>query len=117
MNRQTLLIGFIFAIMLLTVSACGGTKLLDIEKTSNALNLSETQHNVVRSKVQQIEEIVEDYELEKETLAAGFAERRNQMRRGGDFGGRGSGGGVAVFRIRRRRSINSTQLSKNRLAP
>ena len=72
---------FIFAIMLLTVSACGGTKLLDIEKTSNALNLSETQHNVVRSKVQQIEEIVEDYELEKETLAAGFAERRNQMRR------------------------------------
>ena len=93
MNRQTLLIGFIFAIMLLTVSACGGTKLLDIEKTSNTLNLSETQRNVVQSKVQQIEEIVEDYELEKETLAAGFAERRNQMRRGGDFGGRGSGGG------------------------
>ena len=92
MNRQTLLIGFIFAIMLLTVSACGGTKLLDIKKTSNALNLSETQHNVVRSKVQQIEEIVEDYELEKETLAAGFAERRNQMRSAGDFGGRGSGG-------------------------
>ena len=46
MNRQTLLIGFIFAIMLLTVSACGGTKLLDIEKTANTLNLSETQRNV-----------------------------------------------------------------------
>ena len=92
MNRQTLLIGFIFAIMLLTVSACGGTKLLDIEKTANTLNLSETQRNVVRSKVQQIDEIVEDYELEKETLEAGFAERRNQMRRGGDFGGRGGGG-------------------------
>ena len=92
MNRQTLLIGFIFAIMLLTVSACGGTKLLDIEQTSNALNLSETQRKVVQSKVQQIEEIVEDYELEKETLEAGFAERRNQMRRGGGLGGRGSGG-------------------------
>ena len=92
MNRQTLLNGFIFAIMLLTVSACGGTKLLDIEKTANTLNLSETQRNVVWSKVQQIEEIVEDYELEKETLEAGFAERRNQMRRGGDFGGRGTDG-------------------------
>ena len=92
MNRQTLLNGFIFAIMLLTVSACGGTKLLDIEKTANTLNLSETQRNVMWSKVQQIDEIVEDYELEKETLEAGFAERRNQMRRGGDFGGRGSGG-------------------------
>ena len=92
MNRQTLLNGFIFAIMLLTVSACGGTKLLDIEKTANTLNLSETQRNVVWSKVQQIDEIVEDYELEKETLEAGFAERRNQMRRGGDFGGRGSDG-------------------------
>ena len=92
MNRQTLLNGFIFVIMIFTISACGGTKLLDIEKTSNALNLSESQRNVVQSKVQQIEEIVEDYELEKQTLEAGFAERRNQMRSGGGFGGRGSGG-------------------------
>ncbi len=92
MNLQTLLNGFICTIMIFTISACGGTKLLDIEKTSNALNLSETQRNVVRSKVQQIEGIVQDYELEKETLEAGFAERRNQMRSGGGFGGRGSDG-------------------------
>ena len=92
MNRQALLNGFIFSTMLLVISACGGTKLLDIESTSNTLNLSETQRNVVRSKVQQIEEIVEDYELEKEALETGFADRRNQRRNGGDFGGRGSGG-------------------------
>ena len=92
MNRQTLLNGFIFVIMIFAISACGGTKLLDIEKTSSVLNLSETQCRVVQSKVQQIEGIVEDYELEKETLEAGFAERRNQMRGGGSFGGRGSGG-------------------------
>ena len=92
MNLQTSLNGLMCLIMILAISACGGTKLLDIEKTSNALNLSETQRKVVQSKVQRIEEIVEDYELEKETLEAGFAERRNQMRSGGDFGGRGRGG-------------------------
>lgn len=92
MNLQTLRNGFIFVIMILIISACGGTKLLDIEKTSNVLNLSETQRTVVQSKIQQIDEIVEDYELEKETLEAGFAERRNQMRSSGAFGGRGRAG-------------------------
>ena len=91
MNRQALL-NFILATMMLIISACGGTKLLDIENTSNALNLSETQHDVVESKVQQIKEIVEDYELEKETLEASFVERRNQMRGSRGFGGRGRGG-------------------------
>ena len=92
MNLQTPFNGLMFLIMILAISACGGTKLLDIEKTSNALHLSETQRKAVQSKVQQIEEIVEDYELEKETLEAGFAERRNQMRSGGGFGGRGRSG-------------------------
>ena len=92
MNLQTLLSGFICIIMIFAISACGGTKLLNIEKTSSALNLSETQRRVVQSKVQRIDEIIEDYELEKETLEAGFAERRNQMRGGSGFGGRGSGG-------------------------
>ena len=92
MNLQTLFSGFIFVIMIFAISACGGTKLLDIEKTSSVLNLSETQRRVVQSKVQQIDEIVEDYKLEKETLEAGLAERRNQMRSGSGFGGRGSGG-------------------------
>ncbi len=89
MNSQTSLNGLIFVIIILSISACGSAKLLDIKKTSSVLNLSETQRRVVQSKVQQIEEIVEDYELEKETLEAGFAERRNQMRSGGAVGGRG----------------------------
>lgn len=91
MNSQTALNGLILIIIIFAVSACGSTKLLDIEKTSSVLNLSETQRRAVQSKVQQIEEIVEDYELEKETLEAGFAERRNQIS-GGGFGGRGRGG-------------------------
>ena len=88
MNLQTLSSGFIFVIMIFAISACGGTKLFDIEKTSSVLNLSETQRRVVQSKIQQIDEIVEDYELERETLEAGFADRRNQMRSSGGFGGR-----------------------------
>jgi peptidoglycan hydrolase CwlO-like protein len=92
MRRQTLLNWLIFLVMIFVISACGGTKLLDIEETSSVLDLSETQRRVVQSKVQQIEEIVEDYELEKETLEAEFAERRNQMRSGSSFGGRGRGG-------------------------
>lgn len=92
MNLQALFNGFIFLIMILIISACGGTKLLDIKKTSNVLNLSEAQRRVVQSKIQQIDEIVEDYELEKETLEAGFAERRNQMRSSGGLGDRRRGG-------------------------
>ena len=92
MSRQTLLNGLIFLVMIFVISACGGTKLLDIEETSSVLDLSETQRRVVQSKVQQIDEIVEDYELEKETLEAGFAERRNQMRSSGVIGGRGRSG-------------------------
>ena len=92
MNFQTLHSGPILAIMILIMSACGSTKLLDIEKTSNTLNLSEVQHDVVLSKVQQIEEIVEDYELEKTTLVSEFAEARNRMRGSGGFEGRGGSG-------------------------
>ena len=94
MKLQTLHSGFIFAIMILTISACGSPKLLDIEKTSKTLNLSEIQRNMVRSKVQQIERIVEDYELEKKTLESELAEMRNRMRSGGRrFGGGGGGFG------------------------
>ena len=92
MSRQTLLNGLIFLVMIFVISACGGTKLLNIEETSSVLDLSETQRRVVQSKVQQIDEIVEDYELEKETLEAGFAERRNQMRSSGAIGSRGRSG-------------------------
>ena len=97
MKLQTLHSGFIFAIMILTISACGSPKLLDIEKTSKTLNLSEIQRNMVRSKVQQIERIVEDYELEKKTLESELAEMRNRMRGGGGFGGRRGGGMRSSF--------------------
>ena len=115
MNRQALLNGFIFVTMLLIISACGGTKLLDIEKTANTLNLSEMQRNVMRFKVQQIEEIVEDYELEKETLEAGVAERRNQMRGGVGFSGRGSGGTRGGFQNRRQEFYKQREIFQKQI--
>ena len=47
---------------------------------------------MARAKIQQIEKIVEDYELEKEALEFELTEMRNQMR-GAGFGGRGRFGG------------------------
>ena len=83
-------IGLTFAITIFAVSGCGSTKLLDIEKTSKTLQLSANQREVAHAKIQQIEKIVEDYELEKETLESELTEMRNQMRRGAaGFGGHG----------------------------
>ena len=118
MNLQTLFSGFIFVIMIFVISACGGTKLLDIEKTSSVLNLSDTQRRVVQSKVQQIDEIVEDYELEKETLESRVRKKTEsdaEQWRGSEVVDEARC--VAVLKVRCRRSINSAQLSKNRLIP
>ena len=86
--------GFTVAMAIFVVSGCGSTKLLDIEKTSKTLQFSAEQREVARTKIQQIEKIVEDYELEKKTLESELTEIRNQMRGGGTrFGGRGRFGG------------------------
>ncbi len=87
-------IGLTFAITIFAVSGCGSTKLLDIEKTSKTLQLSVNQREVAHAKIQQIEKIVEDYELEKKTLESELTERRNQMRGGAaGFGGGARFGG------------------------
>ena len=64
-------IGLTFAITIFAVSGCGSTKLLDIEKTSKTLQLSVNQREVAHAKIQQIEKIVEDYELEKKNVGIG----------------------------------------------
>ena len=58
------------------------------------MHLSVNQREVARAKIQQIEKIVEDYELEKKTLESELMEMRNQMRGGAaGFSGRGRFGG------------------------
>jgi hypothetical protein len=89
LKLQTLYTRLMSTIVILAMSACGSTKLLDIDKTAKTLQLSEVQRNVVQSKVEQIEQIVEDYELDRETLKSEMA----QMRATGGFGGRSGGFG------------------------
>lgn len=94
MTFRKLQLGITFTIAILAVYGCGSTKLLDIEKTSKTLKLSANQREIARITIQQIEKIVEDYELEKETLETELSELRNQMRGGGGrFGGSGKLGG------------------------
>lgn len=91
MRCQNWLKAAALTVLTVSMSACGSTKLLDIKKTSDALNLSAHQHAVARLKIQKIQELVEDYELEKQTLESELKERRNRMRSGGFS--RGAGGG------------------------
>lgn len=80
----------LLTILAVLMSACGSTKLLDLEKTSDELSLSSHQRTVARLKIEKIKELVEDYELEKQTLESELKERRSRMRSGGFS--RGAGG-------------------------
>ena len=81
----------IVTILAILVSACASTKLLDLEKTSDTLSLSAHQRTIARLKIEKIKELVDDYELEKQTFQSELKERRSRMR-GGGFG-RGTDGG------------------------
>lgn len=80
---QNWLMAMSLAILAISMSACGSTKLLDIEKTSDALNLSAYQRTAAQLKIEKIRELVEDYEFEKQTLESELKERRSRMRGGG----------------------------------
>ncbi len=88
----------LFSIVLL-MSACGSKKLMDIDKTSDFLTLSEEQLQVVQPKVETIKIIVDKYNAEKEKIETELQELRSSRMAGGGYGGRGgSGGGRSVFR-------------------
>ncbi len=77
----------------LFMSACGSTKLIDIDKTSNFLNLSEEQLQVVQPKIEEIKTVVDEFNAEKETFETEMEELRGSRKGGGGFGGRGGFGG------------------------
>ena len=77
----------------LFISACGSAKLIELDKTSNFLNLSDEQLKVVEPKINTIKIIVDNYNAEKEKLDTELQKLRSgRMGRGG-FGGRGGPGG------------------------
>lgn len=54
------------------LSACGGLKLVDIPKSSAALQLSTEQQQTIHPKLELIRGIVEDYDFEKKQLEVDY---------------------------------------------
>ena len=54
------------------LQSCGGLKLIDVSKSSAALQLTSTQQQTVHPKLKLIRDIVEDYDFEKKQLEADY---------------------------------------------
>ena len=54
------------------LQACGGLKLIDVPKSSAALQLTTAQQQTVQPKLKLIRDIVEDYDFEKKQLEADY---------------------------------------------
>ena len=67
-----------FSILLLFsfLLGCGVTQLIDIQKSSSALDLSVEQQEKIHPKLKLIRDIVEDYEFEKREFDAEMREYR-----------------------------------------
>ena len=65
---------------ILCLSACGGIQLIDIPKSTTALNLSEGQREKVTSQIALIRDIAEDYKFEKNELMADYHRYRSNAR-------------------------------------
>ena len=63
-----------FFILLLCsfLQACGGLKLIDVSKSSEALQLTAAQQQTIHPKLNLIRDIVEDYDFEKKQLEADY---------------------------------------------
>ena len=100
--------------------ACGSTKLIEIDKTANFLNLSEEQLQVVQPKIETIKIIVDKYNSEKEKLETELNQLRGSRMGGGGFGGRGGsgrdrsgsreGGQQKIQALREKQSKSQTQI-------
>ena len=62
----------------LTLSACGGVKLIEVHKSAAALNLSPNQREIVKPKIEFISDIVEDYNFEKHELELAYQRYRSE---------------------------------------
>ncbi|RKU07481.1 hypothetical protein C6503_24695 [Candidatus Poribacteria bacterium] len=54
------------------LQACGGLKLIDVSKSSTALQLTTAQQQTIPLKLKLIRDIVEDYDFEKKQLEADY---------------------------------------------
>lgn len=61
-----------------TLAACGGVKLIDVQKSAEALNLSPEQKQIVEPKIEFIGDIVEDYNFEKNEIELAYQRYRSE---------------------------------------
>ena len=54
------------------LQACGGLKLIDVSKSTAALQLTTTQHENIHPKLKLIRDLVDDYDFEKKQLEADY---------------------------------------------
>lgn len=95
----------LFSVVLL-ISACASTNLIEIDKMSNFLSLSGEQLKVVQPKIETIKSIVDNYNAEKESLETEVKQLRSSRMGGGGYGGSGgSGGGQSGSREEIRQKI------------
>ena len=90
-ESEAVRIMLLFVITVFAGSACGSTKLLDIDKTAKKLNFTQTQLELAQPKNEQIDKIVEDYDLAKKTLESEITEMSEGMGGGRGFDGGGAG--------------------------
>ncbi len=67
-NIRTLLVLILCGFL----QACGGLKLVDVSKSSKALQLTPAQQQTIHPKLELIRDIVEDYDFEKEQLETDY---------------------------------------------
>ena len=65
-------IPFLILLLCSFLQACGGLKLIDVSKSSAALQLTTAQQQVVHPKLKLIRDIVEDYDFEKKQLEVDY---------------------------------------------
>ncbi len=63
---------FLILLLLGLAQACGGTKLLDVSKSTSLLKLTTPQQQTIHPKLKLIHDIVEDYNFEKKQLEADY---------------------------------------------
>ncbi len=63
---------FLIPLLCCFLQACGGAKLIDIPKSSAALQLTNKQKEAIHPKLGLIRDIVEDYNFEKKQLEADY---------------------------------------------
>lgn len=62
---------------MMLLMACGGVKLIDIPRSTSALNLSAEQRKIIEPKIAFIDDIVEDYDFERSELKVAYQRYRS----------------------------------------